>query len=261
MITKAIIEGIDKLDSGVIKYVVRIPIFNGKDGAPGATPGNELKSAIASTVPGIKGTLNVGDAVFVGFEENDYGKPVILGNLIGSDSFVNINASAIAVKDSAILPDNTKIGSIDYNMLYGAVRWWRAYSAGTVPIGTGDIVYVYLQSATGTLDVDTFNSLIDNDLNELVYNNCYYKLGYRDSSTRRYVTSILSGGKVQYIDVNLATREWAHSAVLNEVLQAHISDGSSHLSAGEREYWNDKVTCTLDDTNTEKLILTKNNLL
>lgn len=262
MITRAIVEGFDINEDGTKKAIVRIPIFNGIESSPNGTSSAELSRAIEIATPGISETLNTGDAVFVGFEDNDMSKPVILGHLIGDNQFVNFVGSSLKIETSAMLPTSTTIGNITYEMLLGAIRWWRNFTGGTTPGGTGDVVYITLTSPNGTFEPETLSALLNNNLNQLIYNGAHYSLGFNDGSNiRRYITTVQSNGRLQYIEVNTTNRTWTYVRVLNEALQAHINDTSSHIQSGEREYWNDKITCTLDTVNTEKLILTKSNLL
>ena len=82
MITKAIIEQIT--DDGY-HFRVRIPILHKIEDAPGATPFKELPIALMCYAPGCKPNLSVGDVVYVGFENNQYSEPVILGMLFNEN--------------------------------------------------------------------------------------------------------------------------------------------------------------------------------
>ena len=112
MITKAIIESIE---SDGYHFKVRIPILHKIENAPGATPYKELPIAAVSFAPGCRPNLNVGDVVYVAFENDQYSSPVIIGMLL-NDSYVNSSASIIAdTLDAAInvnLPnDELKFGN------------------------------------------------------------------------------------------------------------------------------------------------------
>lgn len=124
MITRGIVENISE-DDGIKRYLVRLPIFNGSSTSPGATPSEELQWAICADTVGVSGTINVGDSVFVGFENNDMSMPLILGSLIGNDDFVSFSGKSLNIDGSARLPKNTNIGDISYNTLSGVVRYWR----------------------------------------------------------------------------------------------------------------------------------------
>ena len=77
MLTKAYVEEI------VSDYQVRvrIPIFDKLASSPGGTPKEQLSISPICAVPGGKYNYSVGDIVFVTFEDNDLGRPVILGQL------------------------------------------------------------------------------------------------------------------------------------------------------------------------------------
>lgn len=63
------------------KYKVRIPIFDGYEGDQAATANEDLSWATLCCIPGLTNALSVGDIVYVGFEDDDYSRPVILGQL------------------------------------------------------------------------------------------------------------------------------------------------------------------------------------
>ena len=139
MITKAIVVSIVPPN----KFKVRMPIFNGFSGQQGATPDDQLNDATLCTLPNSNNIVNVGDIVYVAFEDNDAGRPVILGHLYTGTSKTNttidLNIRELNVKDSqsmgktsiasASLPKNTAIGDITYDDLANVVNFVREFSA------------------------------------------------------------------------------------------------------------------------------------
>ena len=77
MITRAIIE--EKITP--YEYRVRIPIFDRSKDAALHTKTKDLSIAVASLPKGIYNNLEVNDIVFVAFENNEIGAPVIIGQL------------------------------------------------------------------------------------------------------------------------------------------------------------------------------------
>lgn len=119
MITRAIIE--QKINE--YQYRVRIPIFDKSASAPLSTNLKDLCIAVASMPKGIYNSLQEGDVVLVGFEDNDAGNPVILGHLYREalnniQSSPTIIADVLQVNNQTNLPTNTTIGTIDYNSLF-----------------------------------------------------------------------------------------------------------------------------------------------
>lgn len=119
MITRAIIE--QKINE--YQYRVRIPIFDKSASAPLSTNLKDLCIAVASMPKGVYNSLQEGDVVLVGFEDNDAGNPVILGHLYREalnniQSFPTIIADVLQVNNQVNLPTNTTIGTIDYNSLF-----------------------------------------------------------------------------------------------------------------------------------------------
>lgn len=110
MVTKAIIEDIDDIYS----VKVRIPMYDSTPEFTDSTKTADLSSAIICTLPQTSYVPAVGDIVLVAFEDNDKGKPVIIGCLFkesGNLSGVDIKANNLKVSG------NFTIGSISYDQL------------------------------------------------------------------------------------------------------------------------------------------------
>lgn len=110
MVTKAIIEDIDDIYS----VKVRIPMYDSTPEFTDSTKTDDLSSAIICTLPQTSYVPAVGDIVLVAFEDNDKGKPVIIGCLFkesGNLSGVDIKANNLKVSG------NFTIGNISYDQL------------------------------------------------------------------------------------------------------------------------------------------------
>ena len=108
---KAFIESIE--DNGY-SYKIRIPIYHRIENTPGAVPKDQLPIAPVCTMPGVSPSYQVGDIVWVDFENDELGTPVIIGLLYSkknSESTIDIKCSSISVDSDASLPDSTKIGN------------------------------------------------------------------------------------------------------------------------------------------------------
>ena len=114
VLTKAIVKKTCGAKSNY--YYVYIPLLRkANDSEEDAT----LK-ATRIQVSGIKDDLNVGDAVYVSFEDDKYGKPVILGKLYsGNEEEVSSNQSlrTLNVTDKVQLPGDTIIGDMTMDSL------------------------------------------------------------------------------------------------------------------------------------------------
>ena len=75
MITRGIIE--EKISP--YKFKVRIPIFDRAKEDSIKTSTKDLSIATASVPKGVLNNLDVEDVVFIAFENNDIGMPVIIG--------------------------------------------------------------------------------------------------------------------------------------------------------------------------------------
>ena len=108
---KAIIESIE---SNGYQAKIRIPFFDKIAGTLGSTPNYSLYVADICSQPGINPVYNVGDIVFIDFENNDNSLPVILGILYREDSksSCNIETESLKVEVFSSLPENTSIGEV-----------------------------------------------------------------------------------------------------------------------------------------------------
>ena len=118
MITRAII--IDK-DLSIGKVKVKIPILQGiGDG------GIDINWASIIYFPGIDIDYQIGDVVEIGFEDNDAGKPVVLGFLKlrnkEIDSRIYGTFKELNIEDKFEAPTNTLIGKTSYQELFNAIE-------------------------------------------------------------------------------------------------------------------------------------------
>lgn len=115
MITKGIIEEI----INTYQARIRIPMYDGLENTKQSTLNKDLSIASISVISNLHNPVNVGDIVFVGFEDNDIGKPIILGTLYKEvmETKTNLKLNSLIsdnlnILNSTILPYNTQIGSI-----------------------------------------------------------------------------------------------------------------------------------------------------
>ena len=105
MITKAIIMSISGAGN---RCIVRMPLF---ETAANSSP--VLAEALVNITPGFFSNLNVGDVVFISYEENALEKPVILGKLFkGSLNENNVEGGmgildTLRVNSAASIPSST----------------------------------------------------------------------------------------------------------------------------------------------------------
>ena len=105
LITKAIIQSIN---SAGTRCIVRMPLFE-----TAANPNPVLAEALVNIAPGMFGSLEVGDIVFISFEESAIERPIILGKLfIGAEVESNIHGGGgvldtLKVRSSATIPAST----------------------------------------------------------------------------------------------------------------------------------------------------------
>ena len=111
MITKAIIEQI----ISPYQARVRIPILDHLSYAPSGTSTTELNIATVCTLPNCYLNVQVGDIVFIGFEDNSYDRAVILGHLSReamSSTYADVTFGNLHVNGETTLSASTQIGNI-----------------------------------------------------------------------------------------------------------------------------------------------------
>lgn len=116
MITKAIVE--DILSPYEVK--IRVPLLDGASTSPLSTKDSNLNIATICSLPNCYINVQVGDVVFVGFEDNTYYKAVVLGHLSReamSDTYADVTFGNMSILSSAILPKETSISEVTYNEL------------------------------------------------------------------------------------------------------------------------------------------------
>lgn len=111
MITRGIVEKL--LDRYTIK--VRMPLLNRMKQNSNSILSEDLNEAVVSVPPNFDPNINVGDVVFVAFEDNNFGKPVVIGYLYRSNmtpTYGDIILNSINVKIAANLSADTTIGDV-----------------------------------------------------------------------------------------------------------------------------------------------------
>ena len=77
----------------------------------------------------------------------------------------------------------------------------------------------------------------------------YVYIDYYTDSSGDYVPAIKLGDGVAYL---------IDRPVLTQIYDEHIANQVVHITAAERDAWNDKVTCYVSSNNPTRLIFTKN---
>ena len=123
MVTRAIITQLDLTNN---KVQVRMPLLDGIENSPDSPINSEdLCWASIMYVPGLEISYSVGDIVIVGFEDNNVGKPIVLGYLKlrgkNIDSKIYLKAKEVVAENKFSSSINTTIGNIQYGDLFTVV--------------------------------------------------------------------------------------------------------------------------------------------
>lgn len=109
ILTKAFITELPGEDSNLFK--VRVPLMEDN------TEGDAIFDATCLSIPGIYNTLQVGDCVYVDFEDDEITNAVIMGKLMSEEETPSGDGTYqttedLKVADRAELPENTTIGGV-----------------------------------------------------------------------------------------------------------------------------------------------------
>jgi hypothetical protein len=122
MITKGIVEEI--ISPNEIR--VRLPVYDRAKDTSSATKTEDLTVAAVCGLPNCYNYVDIGDVVFVGFEDNTTYRAVILGHLITGSAerspTVQASFSSLNVTGNTSLSQNTSIGDVsadDVHQLLG----------------------------------------------------------------------------------------------------------------------------------------------
>ena len=111
MITKALVEEI----VSPYEVKIRIPLLDRTLSSSLSTSKDNLNTATICSLPNCYTNVQVGDVVFVGFEDNTYYKAVILGHLCRqsmTDTYANVTFNDLDVRSVTRLSSNTSIGTV-----------------------------------------------------------------------------------------------------------------------------------------------------
>lgn len=113
MITRAVVESIE--DAYHVK--VRVPTLNRSSISNVYTDTDSLNLATICTLTQYDPNLQVGDVVFVGFEDRDLSTPVVLGYLYRNEktqTYADQILGTLEVLQQVKLPYDTQIGAVSY---------------------------------------------------------------------------------------------------------------------------------------------------
>ena len=175
MLTKGYIQAIISPHS----VRVRLPIFNKVENVQGATPVEELATAPICTLPHFVQNPQIGDIVFVDFEEDQYSHPVVLGYLSienNKPNFVSATLDGLTALGRTRLGTDTNIGEIEYKNIatlkgmekliteeFNSVRQDIKRNSGDISLNKTNI-------STNTQDIDNLESSVS-AINNLIKGN------------------------------------------------------------------------------------------
>lgn len=120
MISRGIVERL--VDAYTCK--VRIPRLDRVQSSSVHTSTDDLMNAKICTLSNCDPNIQVGDVVFVAFEDNDYSKPVVIGYLYSvnkSPTKISLSVDSLNAQTNSTLPSDTTIGDVSYENLQNLI--------------------------------------------------------------------------------------------------------------------------------------------
>lgn len=118
---------------------------------------------------------------------------------------------------------------------------------------------VMLAEYSGKLDEDALNSLKESIASAINLDGKIYRLASITSTEYRYINTMTEGAttvvSMTELDINKKTGEFTTKILivdqtpvgeLKAELENHIADMTMHITAEERDYWNNKVTAEVE---------------
>lgn len=99
---------------------------------------------------------------------------------------------------------------------------------------------------TGTMTPEDLANLTANPMSRVVYQSIIYYPATNATTGNKTYISAKTNLEYNQIVVNLETGAYALGTDLPPALVEHISDSVRHITATEREYWNNKVAVTVE---------------
>lgn len=139
------------------KFKVRIPLFDSA-GQDTLTNEDNIVEATLCYEPSNLDSYEVGDCVFIEFENDEESKPVIIGKLYTTDSKENRglgNLSTLNVSSSATLPLDSTLGDVKLQAIIDSLKLSKANSDRIDQLDTG-----------GSEKINELTKLINNEISE-----------------------------------------------------------------------------------------------
>ena len=139
------------------KFKVRIPLFDSA-GQDTLTNEDNIVEATLCYEPSNLDSYEVGDCVFIEFENDEESKPVIIGKLYTTDSKGNRglgNLSTLNVSSSATLPLDSTLGDVKLQAIIDSLKLSKVNSDRIDQLDTG-----------GSEKINELIKLIDNEISE-----------------------------------------------------------------------------------------------
>lgn len=230
MLTKGYIVELSTSTSN--KFKVRIPLFDSA-GQDTLTNSDNVVEATLCYEPSNLDSYEVGDCVFIEFENDEESKPVIIGKLYTTDSKENRgfgNLSTLNVSSSASLPLDSTLGDVKLQTIIDNLKLSQANSDRIDQISAGDVSQLTKQVNANTSNIATINETIkttggiskgyvynrDDGVSEMgQYIDFHYNKSSQDYSTR-ISTQATTNGNVLTLPTTsgtLSTQEYVNERV------------------------------------------------
>lgn len=257
MVTRAIITDTD-LTNG--KVQIRIPWLDGIASTSSAITNNNLCWASICCFPGMDIDYKVGDVVIVGFEDNNLGRPIVLGFLKLSqttmDSRIYLRAKEASIEEKLTAPLATTIGVTEYQKIFDATSGMDNGTLGDSSSSTAP----QLEAPKITLSGTTITwSAVDGASAYRIY--CNNNVVADNISDTQYVVEQSSPGSYVYTVVAISgDGQYSNSPQSNSVIYVVAGEGTTKLASPSLQLLEDNSLSWSAIENADSYLVFRNNI-
>ena len=143
----------------------------------------------------------------------------------------------------------------------------RGYVDGKIASSDGkqQDVEITIEAITGQIPAEDLEKLFATNNSVVILDGKYYRLARIEGDNYKYINSTTNSAgqtcNMTELDINKNTGEFETKQIvfqgssvqyLEDELQAHINDNSVHITATERNYWNNKVSAEAESISGEQ---------
>lgn len=110
----------------------------------------------------------------------------------------------------------------------------------------GAVQFIEVDSLSGEFTIEQMAALMRNKQHRIVFGSTVYYLAQRNGDRMRY-QSLMPLAEYDHIDIHTTTRSYVIQRRDPTIYDEHIANTAIHITEEERQFWNNKVSCSNPD--------------